>query len=338
MIKPIIAITMGDPAGVGPEIIVKVLRRTEIYQCCRPLVIGERGALRQALEITRKGAMLHTIEEPDQGTYQPGTIDLLDLNNINHKKLKLGQIQKAGGQAACDYIEQATQLALTNQVDALVTAPIHKEALKAADIEDSGHTEILGRLCGVEEPMTMFMVRNLRIFFLSRHVSLRKACELVEKRSVFNSVRRCIRMLDILGVPHHKFAVAGLNPHCGEQGLFGREEVRELIPAIEILRQRGYNILGPVSADAVFHQAMQNEWDGVLALYHDQGHIAAKTLDFKHTISLTLGLPFLRTSVDHGTAFDIAGNGTAQSTSMQVAMLSAARYAVKYRTNFRQKK
>jgi len=337
MIKPIIAITMGDPAGVGPEIIVKALRRAEIYQCCRPLVIGERGSLQRALEIIHKGAMLHVVEEPGQGYFQPGTIDLIDFKNIDHQKFYLGKIQKSGGRAAYAYIKKATRLAVAKQVDALVTAPIHKEALKAADVEESGHTEILGKLCGIEEPMTMFMVRNLRIFFLSRHVSLRKACELVKKRAVFNFVRRCIQMLEILGVPHHKFAVAGLNPHCGEQGLFGQEEIRELIPAIESLKQSGLNIIGPVSADAVFYQALQHKWDGVLALYHDQGHIAAKTLDFKRTISLTLGLPFLRASVDHGTAFDIAGKGIAQATSLQVAIMSAARYAVNYRTNFQQK-
>ena len=194
-----------------------------------------------------------------------------------------------------------------------------------------GHTEIVGALTGTENPLTMFQVRNLRVFFLTRHVSLRKACDLVTKDSLLTFIRDCVKALEVLGVKNPKIAVAGLNPHSGEHGLFGTEEVDHVIPAVETAKARGIDIEGPIGADSVFYQALNGRYDAVLSLYHDQGHIATKMVDFERTISITNGMPILRTSVDHGTALDIAGKGIASP----VSMIEAIRLAVEYAPNFK---
>jgi 4-hydroxy-L-threonine phosphate dehydrogenase PdxA len=212
-------------------------------------------------------------------------------------------------------------------VDALATTPINKESLRAADIPQIGHTEILAELTDTHDPLTMFEVHGMRVFFLSRHVSLREACDLVTKDRVLDYIIRCTQALKKLGVEGGTMAVAGLNPHSGEHGLFGREEMDHVEPAIKEARQLGYDVEGPIGADSVFHFALAGRYNSILSLYHDQGHIATKTLDFERTISITNGLPFLRTSVDHGTAFDIAGTGTASAVSMIEAIALAAKYA-----------
>ena len=223
------------------------------------------------------------------------------------------------------------ELALAGEVDALASTPINKESLKAANIDYIGHTEILADLTGTPDPLTMFQVRDLRVFFLTRHMSLVQACKLVRRERLEDYIGRCLKELVRLGVAKPRLAVAGLNPHCGEHGLFGFEEVEQIEPAIAAARLAGLDAVGPVPADSVFHFALQGKYDAVLSLYHDQGHIATKTLDFERTISLTLGLPFLRTSVDHGTAFDIAGQGRAGSVSMVEAIRLAALYAPNFK-------
>lgn len=216
-------------------------------------------------------------------------------------------------------------------MDALATTPINKESLQAADVPYIGHTEILASLTGVDDPLTMFEVRSMRIFFLTRHLSLRDAIDQITADRVHDYLVRCDRALQRLGLENRKFAVAGLNLHSGEGGLFGREEVDEIEPGIERARRDGIAAVGPVPADSVFYHALQGRYDAVLSLYHDQGHIAAKMTDFERTISITNGLPFLRTSVDHGTAFDIAGTGQASSVSMEECIKLAAQYAPKFR-------
>jgi 4-hydroxythreonine-4-phosphate dehydrogenase len=318
---------MGDPAGIGPEIVVKALADPQPYSACRPLVVGDSGILRQALAVCHGQAAIRAIHEPAQGTYEPGTIDLIDLRNVDVSALELGQVQASCGRAAFEYVERGAQLALAGAVDALATAPINKAALEAAGIPHLGHTEILASLTGTSDPLTMFEVRGLRIFFLSRHVSLRVACDLVTKARVLDYVRRSVEALRRLGVTQGSIAIAGLNPHGGEAGLLGTEETAEVIPAVEEARRLGYDVAGPIAADSVFHLGLQGHYAAVLSLYHDQGHIAAKTLDFERTVAITNGLPFLRTSVDHGTAFDIAGTGRASAAGMIEAILLAARYA-----------
>lgn len=326
MIKPLIGIPIGDPAGIGPEIVIKALKNKDLYQICKPLVIGDLNVLKKIDAVIQSGLEFHVIQEPQQGKYQAGTIDLISLNNIDTHSIRFGSVQAEAGRAAYEYIVRTTELANSGTVAAIATTPINKEALRAAGIDFIGHTEILASLTQTDDPLTMFQVHNLRVFFLSRHVSLRKACDLVTKDRLCNYIHRCSDALKLLGLENDLLAVAGLNPHNGEHGLFGDEEVREIAPAVKAAQAAGKNVVGPVPADSVFSQALNGKYAAVLSLYHDQGHIATKTLDFERTISLTIGMPFLRTSVDHGTAFDIAGKGIASSVSMEEAIRLAAEY------------
>lgn len=328
---PIIGVPLGDPAGVGPEIVVKALQRKEIYEACRPLVIGDLSVLNQAAGFCSIKPGCHVIDRPEEGIFEHGTIDLIDLRNIATDELVIGKVQPLGGKAAFEYIERAVELVLGRSADAIATTPINKESLKAAGMDYIGHTEILAGLTNTTDPLTMFEVKGMRVFFLSRHVSLRRACDMVTKERLLDYIIRCTKALNRLGVVDGTMAVAGLNPHSGEHGLFGTEEVEQIEPAVMEANKLGYKVVGPVSADSVFHLALQGRYNSVLSLYHDQGHIATKTLDFERTIAVTNGLPFLRTSVDHGTAFDIAGTGRASEISMVEAILLAAKYSPGYR-------
>lgn len=328
--RPLIGITMGDPASIGPEIVAKALSNPALYEACRPLVIGDGGVFRRALQSCGLTLSLHPVAGPQEGRYQAGTVDLLDLGNVDLGSLQWGQIQAEAGRAASQYIERAIRLAKEGALHAVATAPVNKEAFKAAGVPFIGHTEMFGELTGTADPLTMFETLSLRIFFLTRHVSLAQACTLVTKERLLDYLPRCVAALQRLGIASPRIAVAGLNPHNGERGLFGDEEEREVRPAVAEARRAGLDVVGPVPADSVFHFAAKGSYDAVLSLYHDQGHIAAKMLDFERTVSLTNGLPFLRTSVDHGTAFDIAGTGRASAVSMTEAILVAARYALRF--------
>lgn len=327
MNKPIIAIPMGDPAGVGPEIVVKALNDAALYEIARPLVIGDKAVLEQAMGFCGIRLTLQVVTEPAAADYEHGTIALIDRKNVDVAALKMGQVQAMGGQAAFDYVRTATEMAMAKTVDAIATTPINKESLKAAAVPFIGHTEMLEELTQTKNPLTMFQVFDLRVFFLTRHVSLRRACELVTEASVYEFIQRCVTALEVLGVSKPRIAVAGLNPHSGEHGLFGDEEVREIEPAIRKAQADGIDVVGPVSADSVFYFGLKGKYDAVLSLYHDQGHIATKMVDFERTISITNNMPFLRTSVDHGTAFDIAGSGKVSEVSMVEAIKLAAVYA-----------
>ncbi|WP_368272614.1 4-hydroxythreonine-4-phosphate dehydrogenase PdxA, partial [Eubacterium callanderi] len=325
--KPIIAIPMGDAAGIGPEITVRALADKMIQDIARCVVVGDKDVLEDAIRVSGVDLKIKCIEEPANGDYTPGVLNLIDLDNIDMNTLKIGEIQAMTGQAAYEYIKKATELCLERKADVLTTTAINKESLKMAEVPYIGHTEIVGALTGTENPLTMFQVRNLRVFFLTRHVSLRKACDLVTKDSLLTFIRDCVKALEVLGVKNPKIAVAGLNPHSGEHGLFGTEEVDHVIPAVETAKARGIDIEGPIGADSVFYQALNGRYDAVLSLYHDQGHIATKMVDFERTISITNGMPILRTSVDHGTALDIAGKGIASPVSMIEAIRLAVEYA-----------
>ncbi|WP_059104773.1 4-hydroxythreonine-4-phosphate dehydrogenase PdxA [Shouchella shacheensis] len=325
MKKPTIAVTMGDPAGIGPEITVGSLAKKEIYEVCAPVVIGNADILEKMLVVKEADLQINKIETVSQATGEYGTIDVIHFAGL--EDYELGQVSAACGQAAFDYIQHAVELCNTKQVEAMATAPINKESLKAAKVPYIGHTEMLAGLSNTEDPLTMFEVLNMRIFFLTRHLSLKDAIGQMTKERVHDYLIRCDAALAQLGVEKRKFAVAGLNPHSGENGLFGYEEMDEIHPGIERAQADGIDVVGPVPADSVFYQALNGRYDAVLSLYHDQGHIAAKMTDFHRTISITNGLPFLRTSVDHGTAFDIAGQGIASSVSMEECIKLAAKYA-----------
>lgn len=316
--RPVIALTMGDPCGVGPEIVARTLVSRKVRDVCTPLAVGDRRILNAAAEICG----IKNFEKKTKGLIEHVECET-DPENI-----PAGRITPEGGRDAYECILRAHQLCENGKADAVATAPINKESLRAGKIPFIGHTEIFASLCGADDPLTMFETDGLRIFFLTRHVSLRKACDLVTKERVYDYIVRCTDALVKLGLPKEeiKLAAAGLNPHSGEHGLFGDEEEREIAPAVLKAQNEGFNVAGPVSADSVFHQAHIGRYTAVLSLYHDQGHIAAKTLDFERTISLTHGLPYLRTSVDHGTAFDIAWKGLADSVSMAEAAIVAAKY------------
>ena len=330
MERPLIGIPMGDPAGIGPEIVVKALACGRPYDFCKPVIIGEINTLKAIESIVGTGCTFKTVETPEEGVYRPGTIDVISLDNPALSGLEPGKVNAEAGKAAYDYIAAAAKLALSGRLAAIATTPINKEAIKAAGISAIGHTEMLAELTGTEDPLTMFQVRNMRVFFLSRHVSLRKACDMVKKERLLDYIIRCDAAVKMLGIENSMMAVAGLNPHNGEHGLFGDEEGAEVEPAVAEARARGINVVGPVPADSVFYQTLMGKYGAVLSLYHDQGHIATKTVDFERTISLTIGMPFLRTSVDHGTAFDIAGRGIASPVGMEEAIRLAAEYAPIY--------
>lgn len=325
--RQIIAIPMGDAAGIGPEIAVKSLTNKDIYDVCKPIIVGDLDVIRKAVNITKSDVEINNIDDPENGVYKIGTIDVIDLNNIDADNLVYGKVSEKCGEAAYEYIKKSVELAMDKKVSALATTPINKESLKAAKVPYIGHTEMLEALSGSEDPLTMFEVKGMRIFFLTRHLSLKDAINQMTKERVHDYLLRCNKALERLGLDDRKFAVAGLNPHSGEGGLFGMEEVDEITPGIEMAKEDGIDVVGPVPADSVFYQALNGKYDAVLSLYHDQGHIAAKMTDFHMTVSITNGLPFLRTSVDHGTAFDIAGQNIAESISMEECIKVAAEYA-----------
>lgn len=332
MQRPLIAVPLGDPAGIGPEIVLHALNDPMIQQMARVVVVGNRQVLENAMKFPKSPHLtIRGIDHPDQGTYLPGELNLIHLDNMDMEQFQLGKVSGMCGKAAFEYIKKAIELAMTREVDAVATTPVNKESFQAGQVNFIGHTEIFGELTGTHDPLTLFEVRNLRVFFLSRHVSLRKACDMVTKERIIDYVGRCTKALKQLGITEGKMAIAGLNPHSGEHGLFGDEEVREVFPAIEQLQKDGYQVVGPIGADSVFHQALHGKYNSVLSLYHDQGHIATKTLDFERTISITLGMPILRTSVDHGTAFDIAGKGIASAVSMIEAIRLGEKYAPAFR-------
>jgi 4-phospho-D-threonate 3-dehydrogenase / 4-phospho-D-erythronate 3-dehydrogenase len=327
--KPVLAITMGDPGGIGPEIIAKALAHAEVYANSRPLVIGERRALEAAVRITGRPLEVRTVEGPADAGEHPGTVDLIDLHNIDIEQLGRSRVCAEVGRAAYEYLERATALALEGAVGAIVTAPLNKEALSEAGWVGVGHTELLARFAGVpDKSVAMMLASNrLRVVHVSTHVSLRRAIELVTADRIVTAARLAGQTArDIVGHDPH-LAIAGLNPHAGEHGLFGSEEQEHIEPAIELLRAEGWHVSGPVSPDTVFLRATGGEFDAVVAMYHDQGHIPSKFAGFDDTVNVTLGLPIVRTSVDHGTAYDIAGTGKANEANLLAAMALAGQMA-----------
>ncbi len=325
--KPVIAVPVGDPAGVGPEIVAKACAREKVIDAADVIAIGDRQVMEKAIRIVGADLRINVVEKPADGDYRPGILNLIDLDNIDQSQFSYGRVQAMCGKAAFDYIRKSIELAMNSEADAVATTPINKEALQAAGVPFIGHTEIFGALTNTPDPLTMFETNGLRVFFLTRHKSLRAMLDDITKDNIKACVRKSLAALRRLGVNEGIMAVAGLNPHCGEHGLFGWEEVNEITPAVEELKAEGCPVTGPIGADSVFHQAALGRYNSVLSLYHDQGHIAAKTLDFDRTISITNGMPILRTSVDHGTAFDIAGKGIVSEISMAEAILLAAKYA-----------
>jgi 4-hydroxythreonine-4-phosphate dehydrogenase len=323
--KPIIAITMGDAAGIGPEVIAKALKLPEIFDICRPIVIGDAILFQKSLRLVGNESSLRSLKAPSEAAGRYGMVDILDLHNLDELQVRVGQICAPCGKAAVEYILKAARLALAREVSAVVTAPINKEATRQAGYEELGHLELLAQLTGAREYATMLCSGPLRIVHLTTHYSLQKALAYVTRERILARLILTHNSFASWGMPGPIIAVAALNPHGGEGGILGDEEIREIAPAVRAAQEQGINAHGPFPADSVFPRAIQGEFQAVIALYHDQGHIPIKVYGFEKSVSLALGLPFLRTSVDHGTAFDIAGRGVAQSVSMQEAIKLAAR-------------
>lgn len=322
--RPVIALTMGDAAGVGPEVIVKALQSRHIYGVARPLVVGSSAIMQDAIDLVKSPVRLHSITDTTDITGEYGTIDLVDLQNIDREDFVTGKVCPVCGKAAMENIDEAVRLVLSGQARALVTAPINKEATKQAGYGEVGHLEYLASLTNTKEYATMLVSGQLRVVHLTTHYSLKDACGLVTRDNILARLRLTHDSFLAWGISKPRIAVAALNPHGGESGLFGSEEIEEITPAVEEARSLSIDARGPFPADSVFNRAIAGEFDVVLAMYHDQGHIPVKVHGFEKSISIALGLPFVRTSVDHGTAFDIAGKGVADSQSMEEAIAVAA--------------
>ena len=324
---PRIAITMGDPAGVGPEIVVKALAHADLYQRCRPLVIGDAARLRQAIGICGVNLEVHAIKDAAQALYQPGTIDCVDVG-LAPADLPFGVLSAAAGHAAYEYIKAATELAVSGQVEAICTAPLNKEALHAGGHIFPGHTELLAALTHTPEVSMMLTApckgNTLRVIHVTTHIGLMDAIRKIEPGLVGRTLARGMDVLTKAGIANPRIAVCGINPHAGENGLFGQgEEEEKIAPAIAAAQARGWDVEGPLPADTLFFRASRGDFDMVVAMYHDQGHGPVKVLGLEAGVNITVGLPVIRTSVDHGTAFDIAGKGIADEGSLLEALNQA---------------
>ena len=314
--KPAIAITMGDPCGIGPEVVVKAMADPRVYATCRPLVVGNVYAMEQAVSLTGLPVKINEVEDTATSGQEPGVIDVVDIHNLNPEDITIGEISPTCGKAAMEWVTKAGELALAGVVDALATAPLNKEAASLAGYKSIGHMELLQELSKSKLVATMLMAKNLRVVHLSTHRSLSLACELVKKDRVLDYLKLTHDSFVTYGFKIPRIGVAALNPHGSDGGLMGDEEASEIAPAVKAARSEGIEAIGPIPADVIFHQAIQGQYDAVLCMYHDQGHIPVKVYGFEESITANLGLPFVRTSVDHGTAFDIAGKGVASHESM----------------------
>jgi len=341
--RPKIGITMGDPAGIGPEIVIRALGRPEIYELCQPVVYGDRAALNDAVEMVSSVQKIRVIPSVSETQGHYGTVELINADLLRENGWQYGVVSGVCGAAAFQYIHNAIEDALAGRIAAVVTGPINKEALHRGGYQYAGHTEIFAELTGAHEYAMVLTTDRLRVIHVTTHVSMRNACDLIQKDRVLSVIRLADEAMKMQGIEHPRIAVAGLNPHASEHGLFGAEEEREISPAIAEAKTLGIRADGPIPPDTVFVRAIAGEFDIVVAMYHDQGHIPLKLMGFqldaktnRYTavsgVNMTVGLPIIRTSVDHGTAFDRAGKGQANEESLVDAIRLAvqmARYRAK---------
>mgnify|MGYP001213367044 FL=1 len=327
--KPVIGITMGDAAGIGPEIIVKALTDAQMYDRCRPIVIGDAKRLERVQGIVGAELSIHPVQQVNEARFTYGTVDCLDLDLLP-EDLPFGAVSPQAGNAAYQYVAKAVELAQEKQIDAICTAPLNKEALQKGGHLYPGHTEILADLTGTEEYSMMLSAPQLKVVHLTTHVGLLKAIEMINPERTYQVIRLADETLKRAGQSNPRIAVCGINPHAGENGLFGNgEEEEKLIPGIEKARSEGINVQGPFPADTLFFRAARGDFDIVVACYHDQGHAPVKVLGLEAGVNITIGLKggIIRTSVDHGTAFDIAGKNLADERSMKAAIRAAIELA-----------
>lgn len=338
---PIIGITMGDPASIGPEISLKTLNKKEIYEKCRPVIIGDISVIENAKKyIGLENLKINPISKISDAIFKYGTIDVYDMNLVDINELELGKVSVMAGNAAFQYVKKVIELAMNKEIDATVTNALNKEAINIAGYHFSGHTEIYAHYTNTKKYTMMLAHENLKVVHVSTHVSLREACDRCKKERVYEVIKIADEACKKLGIKNPKIGVAGLNPHCGENGLFGTEEINEIIPAIKKAQKENINVEGPIPPDTIFSKARGGWYDIVVAMYHDQGHIPLKLVGFVYNqnekkweavagVNITLGLPIIRTSVDHGTAFDQAGTGKAN----ELSLINAIDYAITLANN-----
>jgi 4-phospho-D-threonate 3-dehydrogenase / 4-phospho-D-erythronate 3-dehydrogenase len=341
MSKPILAITMGDPASIGPEIAVKALLDKKVASICKPLMIGDAAVFQQIIDKLKLNASVNIVHSVAEAKFEDGTIDVFDLNNTDINQLQFGEISAMAGHASFEAVKKAIELAMSGEVDATVTGPINKKSINEAGHHFAGHTEIYAHFTSTKKYAMLLVEESLKVIHVSTHVSLRQACDLVKKDRILEVIDLLHNGLQQLGEKNLKIGIAGLNPHAGDNGLFGTEDDLEIKPAVEEAKQKGYDVEGPVPPDTLFAKAATGAYGGVVAMYHDQGHIPFKLHGFKWDakkkqmetvkgVNITMGLPIIRTSVDHGTAFEIAGKGIASPDAMILAIESAVQLS-KYR-------
>ncbi len=337
--RPVIGITMGDPAGIGPEVALKAFAEKSVYEKCRPVLVGDARVMEFNRSIVSKKLKISPIQNVEDAAFNYGTIDVLDLKNVKMEKLEYAQISAMAGKAAFEAVKKVIDLALANKLEATVTGPIHKESINKAGYQFAGHTEIYAHFTKTTDFAMLLVYDDLRVIHVSTHVSVREACDLVRKDRIVKVARLIRDACQDFGIENPKIGIAGLNPHASDGGLFGNEEKQEIIPAVEQLRSQGIRVEGPIPPDILFPMAAGGCFDGCVAMYHDQGHIPFKLIGFKWDkekqqmgsvkgVNITLGLPIIRTSVDHGTAFEIAGKGVASPEAMLNAIDYATRIAI----------
>ncbi|MBN18680.1 MAG: 4-hydroxythreonine-4-phosphate dehydrogenase PdxA [Chloroflexi bacterium] len=318
--KPNLGITMGDPSGIGPEVIAKSLSDDSIFFKCIPIIFGNSNIMSNALDSINSNKKVNPIDSINQAISDTTKLNVLDIGNLDYNDIQVGQVSDVSGKASVEWILKAGNLAASNEIQAIVTAPINKEACNLAGFKDVGHMEIFQSQTQSDQVATMLMARNLRVVHLTTHKSLKIACDYVTHSNILEKLILTDKYFTQWNIKNPKIGVSALNPHASDGGIIGNEEFDQILPAVNSAKEIGINAIGPIPADTIFNQAIDGAYDVVLAMYHDQGHIPIKAYDWARSVSVNIGLPFIRTSVDHGTAFDIAGKGLADPLSMLEAI------------------
>ena len=325
MLKPILALTIGDSAGIGPEIIVRAFTSGEIFKYSRPVVIGKALPLSRAIELIKAGGTIKRISKVSEAGFRRGVIDLIEVEEVRLGKFSWGRVNLACARLSIKAIEKAVGMALKREVEGIVTLPINKKGWEAAGLNFPGHTEFLAHLTRTKEFAMLLMGGRIKVVLVTRHIALREVAGSINKREVFKNIILAREGAIRLGIKNPRIAIAGLNPHAGEEGLLGREEREKIKPAIRQARLKGLNVSGPYPADSLFYRVNRGDFDVVLAMYHDQGLIPLKMFSLESSVNVTIGLPIIRTSPGHGTAYDLAGKGVAREKSLLEAVKVAAR-------------
>lgn len=329
--RPLLGITMGDVCGIGPEVIVKALSHPEVYAFCRPLVVGDPDVLAANLAHSSRTLEIRAVDAPEQGRYRFGRIDLWTPVDLDHSQVETGRVCPEAGRAAVKWVVEAADMAAAGRIGGIVTAPLNKQAMNRAGFSYAGHTELLADRLGVPDVRLMLASERLNVAHVTGHLALCRVPVQVTEARVFDTIRLLHGALGDMDRPDPRIAVCGLNPHAGEAGVLGREDAERIRPAVQKANAGGMRVSGPLPADTVFLKAFNGGFDGVVAMYHDQGHAPVKLVAFHDAVNVTLGLPIVRVSVDHGTAFDIAGQGVADEANMLETLRLGARLALKRR-------